>query len=173
MAAGDLHDLALEYLDACAAAVATTAGGAIAHRFVSSGLPPLDCCPQLTVHVGGPAQADTLPLLPPLQPAERTQTQGYLPLVQMTCTVVRCVPVPSESGNPPAAATLTAAALLTDQDVWAVWNWIASRHRANSLFTQPSGKREMFMDAAFALNNSGGCGGWQIPVRVELGGYEP
>src|SRR5665811_316733 len=97
-AATDLFDLAKEYLQACEAAVATTPGGPIARSFVSPGLPAWDCCPQLSVHVGGPVIGDTMPLAPPLQPGHRFEDTGTVNLVALTATVLRCSPTFTAGG---------------------------------------------------------------------------
>jgi hypothetical protein len=135
VAATDLFDAAAELLAACETAVSTTPGGAISRTFVSPGLPALDCCPQLSVHVGGAAEGDTAPLSPPLQPGHRT-TLSLVNLVQLTATVVRCTPVWGENEKqPPSAAEIQAAAELTNADLWAIWNVCREQHRAGTLFT--------------------------------------
>src|SRR4051812_1224440 len=96
----DLQALAAEWLAACTAALATTDEGAIDRSFVSPGVPAFDCCPQLTVHVGGPAEGATAPLAPPLQPGHRTSI-GVVPLVPLTATVIRCIPGMTDSGEFP------------------------------------------------------------------------
>lgn len=174
MPASDLFDAARELLDACLAAVATTDAGAIDTAYVSPGPPALDCCPQLTVHVGGALEADTSPLSPPLQPGHRTPGTSVLPLTQLTATVVRCVPGwDEEADQPPAPAALELAAQDTNADLWAIWNELRRAHRAGSLFTAPAGpnSREFYFDAAFPVNAQGACAGWSIPFRVSLGGY--
>ncbi len=171
MAQGDLFALASELLSASEGIVAGTPGGAIDRAFVSPGLPALDCCPQLTVHAGGPAEADTSPITTPLDPGHRTANFELLNLIQLTITVVRCAPMP-ETGLP-SAAMLSAVSAETYADLWALWCELRDLHRAGTLFTAPAGpgSRELFFDPAFPLNPQGGCAGWQIPLRVELGGY--
>lgn len=168
----DLFDLAAEWLEVCKAAVATTAGGAIERAFVSPGAPAWDCCPQLTVHVGGPAEGDTAPLSPPLQPGHRTQQVAVVPVIPLTATVIRCVPGPDASGNPPGVALLEAAAQAIDEDVWAIWAHTRFRFHDKTLFASPS-SRELVFDPAFSEAPEGGCAGWQIPLRVAVGGYDP
>lgn len=169
----DLFDLAAEWLEVCRAAVATTAGGAIERAFVSPGAPAWDCCPQLTVHVGGPAEGDTAPLSPPLQPGHRTQQVGIVPLVPLTATVIRCVPISDAQGNPPIPSLLEASAQEIDEDIWAIWAHTRSAFHDGDLFASPSGSRELVFDPAFSDAPEGGCAGWQIPLRVAVGGYRP
>ncbi len=170
MAAGDLYAAAVELLEATEVALAANP---VDRVFVSPALPALDCCPQLTVHVGGASEGDTAPLQPPLQPGHRTYAGDLVNVVQLTITIVRCTPGPDNSGNPPPAAEIQASAQESIDDLWAIWNYLRTEHRAGNLFTAPAGpgSREFFFDPAFPLNIAGGCCGWQIPFRVSLGGY--
>lgn len=173
MAAGDLFSLCTEYLEACAAAIIDTPGGPIARAYVSPGVPPFDCVPQLTVHAGGPMIGDTMPLQPPLQPGHRVQQTGTLNLVSMTATVIRCVPTMDEEAGTvywPEPGALEAAAAETTADVWAIWSYLKTRKRAETLFAPKT--REFFLDPAVAVPLGGGAGGWQIQIRVQLDGYD-
>lgn len=172
----DLHALCREYLEACALAVASTPGGAIDRVFVSPGMPAFDCPEaQLTVHAGGPAQADTAPLAPPLQPGHRDDYSVVVNLVALTATVYRCAPVIAQVGDMfvfPEPSEMEAAAEFTNADVWAIWNVVRRRYRDGLLFTTPNGrKRALFFDPAVPLLTSGGTAGWQIQIRVQLDGY--
>lgn len=172
-ASTDLYDLCAEYLSAAADALLDTPEGVAPDRqYVSLGIPPWDC-EQLTVHAGGPAVvvADTLPLQPSLVPLQRVRTQGFVNIVVMTATVIRCMPVTDDSGNPPDTDDLAAAALQTYSDLWAVWNHVKAEVRAGTLFAGES--REFGLDPVVPIGPEGGFGGWQIPVRVQLGGYKP
>lgn len=172
MAATDLYDLLNEYLGACHAALADTPGGQIDRRYVSPGIPAWDCPEQLTVHAGGPAEADTLPSAPVLVQGRRSDVTAAVNLIAMTATVLRCVPVSQKNGQPPAAAALDAAARETTSDVWAIWNHLRSRVRAKSIFLTASGDvRELILDPAAAVLTQGGAAGWQIQIRVALDGY--
>lgn len=175
MAATDLYDLCREYLEACEEAVAAAPGGAIARSFVSPGLPSFDCAPQLTVHAGGPAEADTKLTAPMLNPGHRTDIMGVVNLVTMTATVIRCVdPVESVNGKIifPSAASLDGSSQIVNADLWAIWNHVRTRYRAGTLFSAATGrKRELFFDPAVSLTPQGGTAGWEIQIRVELDGY--
>lgn len=171
-AATDLFGICAEWLAVCEAAVATAPGGAIARAYVSPGPPVLDCAPQLTVHPGGPAEADTFPLQPSLGPAHRDQVSGSVHMIALTAIVVRCVPTLENDGGLPTIASMEAAANEIHGDLWAIWNFTRDRRQDGSLFASPSNRRELFFDAAFPLVPSGGLGGWQIPIRVQLGGYD-
>jgi hypothetical protein len=170
MAAADLYGLCREFLIACEEAVALAPGGPIDRSFVSPGPPAWDCCPQLTVHAGGPVVSDTAPLRPPLQIAHRIQGHVELNLVTLTATVIRCVPgLPENSLDAPDADALDASSETTLGDVWSIWNHIATRKRDLSLWGPK--EREVVLDPAVALNAAGNCAGWQVQVRVQLDGY--
>jgi hypothetical protein len=165
----DLYDLAAEWLAACELAVASAPGGAIAYAFVAPGSPALDC-ELLAVWAGGPIEAETAPLSPPLAPGHRDTVQGAVHLVNLTCCVVRCSPVGDDQGRAPSAAEYEAVARQTMGDVWAIWNFTRQRHRDGSLFASGH-QREVFLEPAYPLPIQGGLAGWQVPIRVQLDGY--
>ncbi len=170
----DLYTLAEEYLAACEQAVATAPGGAISRTYISPGVPSIDCPPELSVFVGGPSEAVTKPLSPPLQLGHRDDVTGKVNLINLTCVVSRCMPTVKAGGQFPDAAEIDAVAKLTCGDVWAIWNVVAAFYRAKLIFTRPDGEtRVLFFDPAAPLAISGGAGGWLIPIRVELDGYRP
>jgi hypothetical protein len=175
-AATDLADLADTFLAACARAVALSPGGSIEYQAVWPGPPAFDCAPSILVNVGGPVVSDTYPLQPPLQPMQRIVTTGIVNQIALTATVLRCVTVIEQAGQVavfPAPSKITTDAHTTLGDLWAVWNYLVHQHRNGSLFQTPSGRREFALDPAVAVRNQGGFGGWQIPIRVQLGGYDP
>lgn len=167
-AATDLYDLCREYLDACADAVKLGPGGDISRVYVSPGAPAWDCPEQLTVHAGGPIPGDTLPLSPPLQPAHRIAGGDLVNMIAMTATVLRCVPG-IQGTKLPTASQLEDAAKNTLGDVWAIWNHIATLKRADQLWAPKT--REVMFSPAVSLLTQGGVAGWQLEVRVQLGGY--
>lgn len=170
----DLYDLAVEYLNACAAAVATAPGGAIARAFVSPGLPALDCVPQLSVYVAAPVEADTQTATPQLAGGLRVDRQGNVHLASLVAVVARCSPTMNGSNQFPTPGQLNAASREVLGDVWAVWNHVRAQYRANMIFTRPDGqRRELWFDPAVPLAISGGAAGWSVPIRVELDGYGP
>jgi hypothetical protein len=173
VAARDLFDLCVEWKELCEEAVASTVGGPIDHSFVSPGAPAFDCVPQLSVNPGGPAEADTQPLSPPLVQGHRDSISGSVHLVNLTCVVLRCAPTISSTGEIPAVAAIETAARETHEDVWAIWAWTRKRHREGLLFSSPSLSRELIFDPAVPIPEQGAAVGWQIPIRVALGGYDP
>lgn len=172
MAAGDLYGLCREYLDACEQALTLEAPGGFDgfRSYVSPGPPAWDCCPQLTVHAGGPSPGPTIPLSPPLQPGHRIEDGVLYNMIAMTATVIRCTPTVREGSlQPPDAVGLEASAELLLGDIWAIWNYIATMKRQKLLWLPDT--REVFFLPAVALNAAGGCAGWQMEIRVQLGGY--
>lgn len=167
----DLFAIADEYLDACVLALADTPEGPPDRCFVSPGVPAWDCPDQLTVHVGAPLVADTLPLQPSLAPTHRVTVQAEVDIIVLTATILRCVPTIDDFGNLPSPAAIDAASQQVCADLWAIWNHVKSMKRAGTLF--PPREREFALDPAVSLQQAGGAAGWQIPIRVNLEGYRP
>lgn len=165
----DLQAAAQEYLDACVAALdELTTAGAPAYRFVSHGPPALDCPPMLTVHVGNAAVAGTALSSGALSPGHRIALTGVVEQIQLTATIIRCVPA-SEEGEALPASVLTAVAVETNRDAWAIVNWLINRKRDGSLFAPDY--RELAIGNAVARTVEGLCAGWLIPITVGLDGF--
>jgi hypothetical protein len=165
----DLETIAQEYLDACIAALAMTPDGAPERAFLSPGVPPWDCPEQLSVHVGGPAIADTLPLQPALEPYHRISVQGQVNLISLTATILRCAPTVSDTDIFPSPEAYALTSTQTYADLWAIWNYCTQAHRALVLF--PPKTREFAFDPAVGINMEGNTCGWQITCRVQLDGF--
>jgi hypothetical protein len=148
------------------AATATTIGGEITRSFISPGLPALDCCPQLTVHIPAFAVASTQPAGPLSQGHKRTT--GLVWIATYVITAVRCVPMPDEKGNPPSIELMEAAAEQVDQDVWAILNAVYQADRGGLVFAGLCS--EVIIDGASPLDPSGGCVGWTIRYRASIPG---
>lgn len=174
MAATDLYSIAREYLDAVNGALALSVGGPISRTYVAPGPPAWDC-EQATVHVGGPLEADTAPLAPPLAMGLRTAVVGAVYMTNLTATVIRCVPTVEEKGNLlhwPDPADMEAAAQATLADVWTIWAHIRTQWLDGLLFTRPDGEpRDLILNPAVPLPTQGGYGGWQVEVLVQLDGW--
>lgn len=170
----DLYQAAVELLTACATALEDSPGGPIQAQAIWPGPPAYDCVPALYVHAGSNSVGDTYPLQPPLQPMQRIQTTGFVDLVAFTITVLRCVPVLRGSGQTlalPLVAEINKSARDCYGDLWSIWNYLKNQHREGLLFQNASGRREFMFDPAIPVRTSGGAGGWEITVRVQLGGY--
>jgi hypothetical protein len=172
---GDLHVLANAILAAAVDALNSvnafdaTLLGAQDRRFVSPGLPVLDCCDQLTVHIPLINQADTTPS--GLAAGKRHLT-GTINHVTMMVTSTRCIPVGTTSAagqfTPPTATELAEAARQLDADAWALWNHLYAMQASDQLLNLCD---EVFFDGISTLPPSGGCAGWVAQVRAYLGGY--
>lgn len=163
-----LYGLAVDLLTAATDALDATTAGAPDRRFVSYGLPALDCCGELSVWVQSIQQGSTAPLLPPLEPGHRV-FHGSRNLPALHLIASRCVTGPDTSGNPPSPTVIQAEARTVITDGWALWNGIQKRIRAKNLFPG-GGCSEYFIDGLIALDPSGGCAGWQMVVRFGLDG---
>ena len=168
----NLHALAEEYLDACTAALDTIQdfapglGGAPERRFISPGLPAFDCCDQLSVHIQGVLDAQTLP--GGLGAGRRHAYGGKVNLVLMVATLTRCVPVITDK-TWPTPEEMEVAAEQINADGWALWNHLFNLALAGQLF-QFCG--EVHWDGLNSIVPQGGCGGWTLGVRVRLDGYQ-
>lgn len=113
----DLYQLQSDFLAACETALASSPGGPITRSYVSPGLPAMDCPPEMAVYLGGPMEANTLPLAPPLQLGRRSIDDDKVNLIRMVACIFRCTPVPSNTGKPPSAAEIEEVAKLTSGDI--------------------------------------------------------
>lgn len=162
-----LYDLANELLGACAAGMAATPSGAPAYQAVVVGPPAFDCCPSLYVSVISLAPHE----LPEVAPDMR-QTRPSVPLATMQAYLLRCIPI-VQGGlelTVPAPADLIASAQQVYRDGFTTYNLIRSRARSGTLFPS-SPTRPVSVGSMMPVNPQGGCGGWMIPVTVELDGY--
>lgn len=172
--AGSLFQACVEYRDAVQAAVATAPGGPIARAYVSPGPPAWDCCQpgQICVWTLGPEQAASSPSSPVLAPGQRDEIGVALNVVTLVAQVIRCVPTLGKGGQIPSVASLETAAEVVIGDVWAVWNHVKTLWRAGTLFPRSGARaRSLFFEPTVPNDPAGGCGGFDITVRVTLDGY--
>lgn len=164
----DLHELATDLLAACVEALDTipvydaTLNGAPDRSFVSPGLPALDCCDQLTIHVGNISVSTSAPGNP-------KAAKHWINWVQLTILAARCVPVQDENGNPPAISLQQAAAEQLNADKWALWNHLNNLVADGDLFDQCC---DVIFGNLSPLGQLGGCGGSSLNITVCLEGYE-
>lgn len=161
----DLYALAEELLEASIDAldtiplIASGLGGSPARSFVSPGIPALDCCDQLAVHVQGVSEI-------PVGSSQTHKAGARHNVVTLVVTITRCH---SLDVVPPPVATLQATAAQMDADGWALWNELWNQMRSGDLLTLCD---EVFWDGLRALTPSGGCGGWVLTLRAAYEGYE-
>lgn len=165
-----LHEYAEDVLDVVAAALATTAGGAIDRAYVSPGLPAVDC-EQVTVTAVGLSKDATAPGNPPPATGHRHRL-GSINLASFAVTIVRdCIPVAGPRGAPPSTDALDDSALVVNEDVWAVWNALEHAKAAGELLGGAC--RELYLDNAAPLATSGQMAGWLISFRAAVDGTRP
>jgi hypothetical protein len=164
----DLHELADDFLAACIDALDTiptydaTLGGAPDRTFVGYGSIALDCCDQLTVHVGTLGEGDSASGVPKASFARINR-------VTLIATAARCVPVPDSQGNPPPVAEQEAAGRQINADKWALWNYIYNLIGGGQLFDQCC---DVVWGPLSPLQPNGGCGGSTLTIQVCFDGYE-
>jgi hypothetical protein len=165
---GDLHALAVEVLDAAAGSLDTIPNhephllGAPTRQFVSPGTPVHDCCDQLCVYVAPQiGEGDTTP---GGMGAGKRFKLGRINHVAASISITRCIPTDLE----PPADSLTDAAEQLNADAWALWNDLYNQIRSGELLTLC---QEVFFDGITPISPSGGCAGWLVLLRIELGGY--
>lgn len=157
-----LYLLAADLLDAATTSLTDPPD----RRFVSPGLPALDCCPQLTVHPGPLAKASALaggPLVPYEQVTGISEN-----LWSLVITITRCTANPT-GAQPPPAALLAAIAAETLTDVWDIWNGIQDQIRSGILF-HDLGCKATSIGPAVPLDEQGGCVGWTLSVGAIVPG---
>jgi hypothetical protein len=162
---GDLDALAHELLDAAVEALDTIPilapglGGSPERSFVSPGLPALDCCDQLTVHVAAVNEH-------PSGQSNTHKSGARKNLVTLVIHATRCHDIETV---PPLPETLEATAEQMNADGWALWNHFWKLMRSGDLLTLCD---EVIWDGLRALTPSGGCGGWTLTIRGAYQGYE-
>ena len=72
-------------------------------------------------------------------------------------------------GQPPDPTAQQESAEQINADGWALWNHLYNMVRADQLFMLCG---EVFWDGLRSITPSGGCGGCNLFLRVELDGYE-
>ena len=166
MSVTTLYDYAAELLAACETALGTTEGGVPAISYVGVANPALDCPEQLTVHVANLALDPNVGINQDIQ-----LSKAYRSMLTMIATIVRCTPQPKGfNATPPSPAELEALASKVDQDLWAIWNYLAGL-----LCTEPVG---IFIGCSNTRFNvaqpqfeSGRSAGWQFSVSTIIPAY--
>lgn len=162
-----VFDYAEELLTLCDEALLTTPSGTIDRKYVSPGVPAIDCA-TLAVWPSSLGLDTTNPTAPP--PSGHRHVYGMLNLIGFGIAIVRdCVPVTgARASDPPLAAALSASAEIISADVWAIWDLIPKRMAEGDLF----GGRctELYMDSALSLPTQGQTAGFVVNVRASVRG---
>lgn len=134
---------------------------------MSPGLPAIDCCPWLSVHIGG----QNIAPVGTQGPLGQGQRAAFVPQVTFVMLVARCMPkatVKLGSLTVPTVAALELAAQEVYQDMWAITDAARKADKAGTLFGGAC--REIEHQGATPLDPSGGCGGWTIRWRATIEG---
>lgn len=162
-----LTDLADALLSVSLASIATTTAGTPANyvSYISPAAPAFDCCPGLIVHVSSLSEESTSPLSPPASTGMRDK-YGRIILAQFVITALRCAPMPQQDGSV-LQNDIEAVAVEVQEDAWALWNGITCAVKNNVFMDLCS---IMHLDRSVSISEQGGCVGWQMVLRAEIGG---
>lgn len=165
--------VANQLLELAETALATTVGGQIGvpeadggpggRALVSPGLPSIDCCPWLSVHISGHTVAAAGAGSGVLSQGRKV---GLVPQVTYALIVARCMPGIEKGRKFPAVADLELTAQMVDQDMWAITDAVRKAQAAD----QFGGCREFEHLGATPLDPAGGCGGWTIRWKATVEG---
>jgi hypothetical protein len=165
-----MFNMAERLLDCAGAALAATDAGAPARALVATGAEIAwdNCeCGQLSVHVLRTYPADTFPVLKQSGPYERCQTT--FTVVEYVVTILRCVPVQDDSGQPPVPAAMTAAARTDFTDRWAVRSGVMCCLADDNPLT----RNPMLVQEQLAIGDEGMCAGSELHVLIGFSNCNP
>lgn len=156
-------NMAERLLDCVGAQLAGTTQGAPSRAFVATGAEIAwdDChCGQLTVHMLRTYPSDNFPLLKQAGPFNRCEAK--LSVVEYVITILRCVPVQDNRGNPPAPGRMTDAARLDHEDRRAVRAGVAC------CFDDEDPRKPGFrlVQEQLAVGDQGMCAGSELHVFI-------
>jgi hypothetical protein len=175
MAALDAHNVAEAFLEAAVDSLNTLTAddlaGAPDRQYVATGIPVIDC-EQAVVWISKISETNAREdEIGELGIGARGRT-GRVNFVTMTVMVARCIPVAAENKSgrvfAPTVEALAAASEQTDADAWVLWCGLNAARRDARIADVCDAVA--FGDGT-ALTPSGGFGGWQIPISVQLQGY--
>lgn len=177
MAPTDLYTALDDLLTFAATALDTipsfdaTLDGAPASRFITAGLPSVDCCPGAWAYAGPLAEAPTSPQQAALDAGHRSGSFNRVNLPTLNLLVMRCTPAfgpgPTDTVLP-SSTELAAVAAQVYADGWCLWNEISRAIKRGDLFSRC---KEAYLDSGIPQDPSGGCAGWLMTIRINLGGY--
>lgn len=160
-----LYTLAAALLNVAETAIGTTTAGAMPINYVTPATPAFDCCPALIVSCGSLSEEVTSPTAPIAATGQRDRF-GRIILAGLTVWALRCAAkVPRGGGVDATAQEQVAVAVL--EDGWALWNGITCAIK-NGEFEGLC--QIVHIGQAVSISEQGGCVGWQMSLRAELGG---
>lgn len=163
-------DMAVRLLDCVGEQLAATTSGAPARALVSPGQEIAwdDCeCGQLSVHMPRAYPSDTFPVLKQVGPFDRCEAK--FTVVEYVVTILRCVPVSKDRGDPPTAAELTAASRVDHEDRWAVRRGVACCFEAED----PRRRTLRLLQEQLAVGSEGECMGSELHLFVAFANCDP
>ena len=161
-----VHEVALALEAVCIDAYTGSTNDAPDIVFHSVGPPPFDCCPMLAIDVPQLGAEITSPNAPAAATGRQASFQR-VNMIPLAITILRCVPVIRSVKELPTTAEMTDATEVIRRDGWLLWNAIMHAIRNGEFKDMCS---IIHLDRAVAVREQGGCAGWRILLRVELGG---
>jgi hypothetical protein len=165
----DVSGVVAAFLQAAQQALALTAAGTPGRVYASAGRPAFDCCGQLTAWASFLAEGDTQSGAGGLAGSKKARIGKY-PVITVTIQATRCAALPTgrpPDQAPPTPAALQAVAAQTNEDVWALYLYIAQDLRDGDLHEACGGS---WFDGATPINEQGGCVGWELVYRYPIPG---
>lgn len=146
--------------------------GAPELRYITAGLPSIDCCPAMWAYAGQLSEGPTSPARTALDPGHRSGSFNRINLPSLNLLVMRCTPTfnvtPGGTVEMPSSDELAEVARQVYADGWCLWKEISRAIKAGLLFSRCS---EAFLDWGVPQDPAGGCAGWLFTMRINLGGY--
>lgn len=159
------YELSQAFLSVCEDSLAPTAGGIPDPSYIYPVAPPIDCCPALVVFMGALTEETTSPFSPPAATGHRA-AYGRLNLVGLTVWCLRCAPRVNADGSVD-LTEIAHVAQVVQQDGWGLWCGIYDAIRDNRFLDICTA---VHFDRARPIREQGGCLGWEMSIRAELGG---
>jgi hypothetical protein len=160
-----LYTLTAALLNVAETALGTTTAGTPGTVYITPATPAFDCCPALIASCGALSEEVTSPTAPIAATGQRDRF-GRIILAQITIWALRCAPKPPRQGGVvPVDQEACAVAVL--EDGWALWNGITCAIKNGEFEDLCS---IVHLGQAISIAEQGGCVGWQMSVRAELGG---
>jgi hypothetical protein len=160
-----LTDLADLFLTTSEAALATTTAGVPATSYVSPAAPAFDCCPALIIYVAALSEEVTSPSSPSGATGMRDR-YGRIILATLVVNALRCSPKVQSDGSV-LTTDIEAVAVEVQEDGWALWNGITCAIK-NGTFEDLCSI--VHLNSSQVIAEQGGCVGWQMVLRAEIGG---
>jgi hypothetical protein len=165
-----VFEMAERLLDCAGAQLAATEAGAPGRALVAVGSEIAwdDCeCGQLSVHVLRTYQSDAFPLQKQTGPF--TRCHANFSVVEYVVTILRCIPVQGDHGEPPTPAAMTAAARVDFEDRAAVARGVACCFEADD---PRAPTNRLFLDQ-IATPAEGMCAGSELHLLVGFNNCVP